>query len=73
MAFAIAPFIAILKRYRQRQDTRRRFVRANRLLDHLPEDLRKDMGWPERYLECIPKSVKQFSEKDARKTDRAKP
>ncbi len=51
MAFAIAPLIAILKRYRQRQDERRRFARTSQMFERLPKDLRKDMGWPERYLE----------------------
>lgn len=51
MAFAIAPLIAILKRYRQRQEERRRFARTSQMFEHLPKDLRKDIGWPERYLE----------------------
>lgn len=51
MAFAIAPLLAILKDYKRKQDERRRFVRTQRALDNLPSELRKDMGWPERYLE----------------------
>jgi len=51
MAFAIAPLLAILKEYRRRQDERRRFILTQRALDHLPNDLRKDLGWPDRYLE----------------------
>ncbi|MCX2697309.1 MULTISPECIES: hypothetical protein [Ochrobactrum] len=51
MAFAIAPLLAILKEYRRKQDERRRFIRTQRALDNLPSDLRKDMGWPDRYLE----------------------
>jgi len=51
MAFAIAPLLTILKEYKRRQDERRRFVLTQRTLDHLPDDLRKDMGWPDRYLE----------------------
>lgn len=50
MAFAIAPLLAILKEYRRKQDERRRFIRTQRALDNLPSDLRKDMGWPDRYL-----------------------
>ncbi len=51
MALAIAPLLAVLKEYMRRQDERRRFVRTQRALDNLPRDLRKDMGWPDRYLE----------------------
>ena len=51
MALAIAPLIAILKEYRRKHDERRRFVRTQRALDGLPKDLRKDLGWPDRYLE----------------------
>ncbi|MBV2144747.1 hypothetical protein KUG47_14705 [Falsochrobactrum sp. TDYN1] len=51
MTIAIAPLIAILKEYKRRQDARRRFVRTQRTIDGLPKELRKDMGWPDRYLE----------------------
>jgi hypothetical protein len=51
MALAIAPLIAILREYRRRHDERRRYVRTERALDGLPKDLRKDLGWPDRYLE----------------------
>lgn len=51
MAFAITPLLAILKEYRRRQDERRRFILTQRALDHLPSDLRNDMGWPDRYNE----------------------
>lgn len=51
MALAIAPLIAILKEYRRKQDERRRFIRTQRVIDGLPKDLRKDLGWPDRYLE----------------------
>ncbi|MEJ5020334.1 hypothetical protein WH297_11400 [Ochrobactrum vermis] len=51
MALAIAPLIAVLKEYRRRQDERRRFIRTQRAIDGLPNDLRKDLGWPDRYLE----------------------
>ena len=51
MALAIAPLLTILKEYKRRQDERRRFVRTQRTFDNLPSDLRKDMGWPDRYLE----------------------
>ncbi|MBC2886954.1 hypothetical protein H7Q97_16340 [Ochrobactrum sp. CM-21-5] len=51
MALAIAPLIVILKEFRRRYDERRRFVRTRRVLDGLPNDLRKDLGWPDRYLE----------------------
>lgn len=51
MALAIAPLLAILKEYRRRQDERRRYVLTQRALDNLPSELRKDMGWPDRYLE----------------------
>ena len=51
MTIAIAPLIAILKEYRRKQDARRRFVRTQRTIDGLPKELRKDMGWPDRYLE----------------------
>ncbi|EFM59843.1 Hypothetical protein BIBO2_1236 [Brucella sp. BO2] len=51
MAFAIAPLIAVLKEYRRRQDERRRFIRTQRAIDGLPKDLRKDLGWPDHYLE----------------------
>ncbi|MFD1199696.1 hypothetical protein ACFQ3K_15440 [Brucella gallinifaecis] len=51
MAFAIAPLLAILKEYRRRKNARKRFVLTQRTLDNLPGELRKDIGWPERYLE----------------------
>lgn len=51
MAFAIAPLLAILKEYRRRQNARKHFVLAQRRLDNLPGELRKDISWPERYLE----------------------
>ncbi|ASV86688.1 MULTISPECIES: hypothetical protein [Ochrobactrum] len=51
MALAIAPLLAVLKEYMRRQDERRRFILTQRALDNLPRDLRKDMGWPDRYLE----------------------
>jgi len=51
MALAIAPLLAILKEYRRRQNERRRFILTQRALDNLPSELRKDMGWPDRYLE----------------------
>lgn len=51
MALAIAPLLAVLKEYMHRQDERRRFILTQRALDNLPRDLRKDMGWPDRYLE----------------------
>ncbi|AAL51487.1 Hypothetical protein, conserved [Brucella abortus str. 2308 A] len=51
MAFAIAPLIAVLKEYRRRQDERRRFIRTQRAIDGLPKDLRKDLDWPDNYLE----------------------
>lgn len=51
MALAIAPLLAVLKEYMRRQEERRRFVRTQRMLDNLPRDLRKDMGWPDRYLD----------------------
>ena len=51
MALAIAPLIAVLKEYRRRHDERRRFIRTERVIGRLPNDLRKDLGWPDRYLE----------------------
>ena len=51
MALAIAPLIAVLKIYRRRYDERRRFIHTQRTIDGLPKDLRKDLGWPDRYLE----------------------
>lgn len=51
MALAIAPLLAVLKEYMRRQNERRRFILTQRALDNLPLDLRKDMGWPDRYLE----------------------
>ncbi|MDT6939403.1 hypothetical protein RI570_04495 [Brucella pseudogrignonensis] len=51
MAFAIAPLLAILKEYRRRQNERRHYILTQRALDELPGELRKDMGWPDRYLE----------------------
>ena len=51
MALAIAPLLAILKEYKRRQDERRRFILTQRALDRLPNDLRKDIGWPDRYHE----------------------
>lgn len=51
MALAIAPLIAALKKYRHRYDERRRFVRTERVIGRLSNDLRKDLGWPDRYLE----------------------
>ncbi|CAB4325065.1 MULTISPECIES: hypothetical protein [unclassified Brucella] len=51
MASAIAPLLAVLKEYRRRQDERRRFIRTQRVIDGLPKDLRKDLGWPDNYLE----------------------
>lgn len=51
MAFAIAPLIAALKEYRRRMDERRRFIHTERVVASLPDDLRKDLGWPDRYLE----------------------
>lgn len=51
MALAIAPLIAVLKEYRRRHDERCRFIRTERVIDGLPKDLRKDLGWPDRYLE----------------------
>ena len=51
MALAIAPLIAALKEYRRREHERRRFIRTQRVIDGLPKDLRKDLGWPDNYLE----------------------
>ncbi|MBN9045663.1 MAG: hypothetical protein J0H18_08345 [Rhizobiales bacterium] len=51
MALAIAPLIAMWKEYCRRHDERRRFIRTQRTIERLPCDLRKDMGWPDRYLE----------------------
>ncbi len=51
MALAIAPLLTVLKEYRRRLDERRRFIQTQRIIDGLPKDLRKDLGWPDRYLE----------------------
>lgn len=59
MALAIAPLLAVLKEYMRKQDERRRFIRTQRALDNLPRDLRKDMGWPDRYLEQ--RKAKQYN------------
>ncbi|MBB5702923.1 hypothetical protein FHS76_002814 [Ochrobactrum daejeonense] len=51
MALAIAPLLAVIREYRRRQNERRWFIRTQRAIDNLPKDLRKDLGWPDRYLE----------------------
>lgn len=51
MALAIAPLIALLKEYRRRQADYRSFVRTQRMIDGMPKDMRKDLGWPDRYFE----------------------
>ncbi|MGC4026127.1 MAG: hypothetical protein QM744_13875 [Mesorhizobium sp.] len=43
--------IATLVRFAQHAHRRREQVRAQRILDSLPEYLRKDIGWPDRELE----------------------
>lgn len=51
MALAIAPLTAALKAYRRRHVARRRMATVAHSIDHLPDYLRKDLGWPDRYLE----------------------
>jgi len=48
--FVIRP-IATLVRVAQHMYKRREQIRAQRMLDSLPEYLRKDIGWPDRELE----------------------
>ena len=43
--------IATMMRFAQQLRERRDQVRAQRMLDSLPEHLRKDIGWPDRELE----------------------
>lgn len=43
--------IATLARYAEHAQRRREQIRAQRVLDGLPEHLRKDIGWPDRELE----------------------
>jgi hypothetical protein len=43
--------IAIAIRFAQQLRERREQYRAQRMLDSLPEHLRKDIGWPDRELE----------------------
>lgn len=43
--------IAIIIRFAKHMRLRRDQFRAQRVLDSLPEHLRKDIGWPDRELE----------------------
>ncbi len=44
-------FIGAFRQYVGKLQTIRNEVRTQRMLDSLPADLRKDIGWPDRYPE----------------------
>ncbi len=44
-----------LRRYAGKVQTLRNEMRAERLLNSLPADIRKDIGWPDRFGRDAPK------------------
>ena len=44
-------FLGTFRQYAGKLKTMRNEARTVRLLDSLPADLRKDIGWPDRYPE----------------------
>jgi hypothetical protein len=42
-------FIGTFRQYAGKLKTMRDEVRTRRFLDSLPNDIRKDIGWPDRY------------------------
>jgi hypothetical protein len=44
-------FLGTFRQYAGKLKTMRDEARTVRLLDSLPSDLRKDIGWPDRYQE----------------------
>ena len=44
-------FLGTFRQYAGKLKTMRDEARTVRLLDSLPADLRKDIGWPDRYTE----------------------
>jgi hypothetical protein len=57
----MAPFTSTLlgtfRQYAGKLKTMRDEVRTRRMLDSLPADLRKDIGWPDRYPKFRGRSV----------------
>lgn len=51
MGIIISSLIAILKHQHNRRLERRKFLMLNRFIGTMPPNLRKDIGWPDRYLE----------------------
>jgi hypothetical protein len=44
-------FLGTFRQYAGKLKTMRNEARTMRLLDSLPADMRKDIGWPDRYRE----------------------
>jgi hypothetical protein len=51
MATFNSSFLGTFRQYAGKLKTMRDEARTVRLLDSLPADLRKDIGWPDRYPE----------------------
>jgi hypothetical protein len=51
MATFNSGFLGTFRQYAGKLKTMRNEARTVRLLDSLPADLRKDIGWPDRYPE----------------------
>jgi len=50
-------FLGTFRQYAGKLKTMRDEARTVRLLDSLPADLRKDIGWPDRYPEVRGRAV----------------
>jgi hypothetical protein len=57
MAPLTSTFLGTFRQYAGKLKTMRDEVRTRRMLDSLPADLRKDIGWPDRYPEFRGRSV----------------
>lgn len=51
MGLTIAPIIALWRVTLRRRQQRQRYLTTKRLIEALPDDLRKDLDWPDLYWE----------------------